>query len=145
DGAGAGENVPVCFARQPGKGGGYGKHLGTRLGIGTIERGKTQIVADRQADDAAETRRQDRPAPRRDGGALAIFLAVAKVDVEEMKLVVAGDDAAPWINHERAIERAPVFSLHADRADKEPCRNVAGGGAQRSDGRMVVLREGYWI
>src|SRR5215207_815778 len=139
------ENMPMRFARDPGEGGRYGKHLRTCLSIGAVEAREPQIVADRKADDAAETGRQYGLAARGDGGALAIFFAVTKADVEEMTLVVAGDDAARRINHKRAIEPAAVFSLHADRADKEPGCGITGGGAQRNDSRVIAFGESQGI
>src|SRR5215208_1169672 len=54
-GARPGENMPMCFARYPGEGGGYGKYLRTRLSVGAVEAREPQIIADRKADDAAKT------------------------------------------------------------------------------------------
>ncbi len=96
NGAGTVQNVPVCFARHSGEGRRNGKHLGARLRIAAIKFREPQIVAHRQSNEAAGAGRKHRLSTWSDGGAFAIGLAIAQIDVEQVQLVVSRSDVARW-------------------------------------------------
>ena len=74
------------------KAAGIGQHLGAGLGERAVERGKAQIIADRQADRTADAGREHRFMARHDGRGFAVEVAVVEIDIEHVDLVVARGD-----------------------------------------------------
>ena len=108
------------------------------LGQRPVEGGKAHVVADRQAEQAPRRLREHGPLAARIGGRFAPALAAGQVDVEEVDLVVGGDDVAVGIDDEGAVGDL-VAGAHGDRADMHDDAPLAGDLAQGGEGRVALL------
>src|SRR6266581_9765669 len=94
DGARPDQDVPVGLAGLLGKRCRNGDEGGPGLRERAIERGKAQVVADRQPQPAPWQIGRDRGLAGLEAVRLAIALATGEVDVEHVDLVVARNDLA---------------------------------------------------
>ena len=134
DGAGAHQHVPVRLAGLPGEGRRDGEERGAGLGQRPVERGKAQVVADRQAEPAPRQVVQHRELAGPVASRLAIALAVGEIDVEHVDLVVARDDLAVRVDQERAVGRLVGGRLDRERADVQIDRRACAPARGRSRG-----------
>src|SRR5437764_7057548 len=97
DGAGAHEDMPVCFPGSPGKGCGDREISGTGLGQGTVEIGKAHVITDAKTESAPRCSCHHGTVAGLDGGRFPIALTHPQADIEAVQLVAAGHDVASSI------------------------------------------------
>ena len=119
DGAGAQQRVPMRFAGLAGEGGRHREERRAAFGERAIQRRKTHVVADRQADAAPGQVGDHSGFARLVIGGFAIALATGQIDVEHVDLVVACDHAAIGPDQERAVDRPLRRGAQRQRADME--------------------------
>ena len=105
NGARAIEDMPVGFPGRPGEGRGNGEKRATRFRQRTIERGKTQIIADRKPDPAPRQIGRHGDFTRTVAARFAVAFALTDIYVEHMNLIVAGDDLACGVDQKRTVCR----------------------------------------
>ena len=113
DGARPLQHMPVRLAGLAGEGGGRSQRRGARMRLRAIEVREADVVADRDAELQPRQIDDDRAIARMIDGGFAPALAVRQIDVEEMDLVVAGEDLAVAAEEKRAVGDLPSSACKA--------------------------------
>src|SRR5262245_2510093 len=120
DGARPDQDVPMGLAGLLGERSRNGDERAARFRERSIERGKAEIVADRQSEPAPGQIGRHRAVARLEAVRFTIALAAGEIDVEHVDLVVARHDLTCGIDQERAISGALRRNLDGERADVQP-------------------------
>jgi hypothetical protein len=146
DDKGAGFNCPRPLQYVPvGLPGGDGERRRNRDDVAALpaerleKRGKAQIVTHRQAEPAERGVRRRHLFAGRVGGRLTPALARGKGDIEHVDLVVASDDFAFGVDHERTVGPATVVAKHRERSERDPQPGAGRRLAHLRQHRVVGL------
>ena len=137
--------VPVRLPCLPGKRRRYADEIRARLRQVRIQRRKTNIVTNREAQSAPRQIDANCAIARLVGIGFAIGFALSQIDIEHMDLVVTSGDRATGIEEKAAIGDPAAVRARRERTDMQPDPQLARERRESRQGTGIAERLAFQL